>query len=155
MSLLLKCQAFQTQMPGVFMTNTRHFGSKLTVFRKQTRGIPEANPRHSGNGPCRIVKLRFLRFKPISIYTDWYYYIYIYIIYISLAVILPVKLPAILPQNHTSFPFSVAELLSVIFTFTKSPTRCVPLSKTTTRFCSVRPKSWSRERLDTPSTNTS
>lgn len=139
MSLLLKCQAFQTQMPGVFMTNTRHFGSKLTVFRKQTRGIPEANPRHSGNGPCRIVKLRFLRFKPISIYTDWYYYIYIYI----------------LPQNHTSSPFSVAELLSVIFTFTKSPTRCVPLSKTTTRFCSVRPKSWSRERLDTPSTNTS
>lgn len=147
MSLLLKCQAFQTQMPGVFMTNTRHFGSKLTVFRKQTRGIPETDLAG------RIVKLRFLRFKPISIYTDWYYYIYIY--YISLAVILPVKLPAILPQNHTSFPFSVAELLSVIFTFTKSPTRCVPLSKTTTRFCSVRPKSWSRERLDTPSTNTS
>ena len=146
MSLLLKCQAFQTQMPGVFMTNTRHFGSKLTVFRKQTRGIPETDL-------ARIVKLRFLRFKPISIYTDWY--LFIYILYISLAVILPVKLPAILPQNHTSFPFSVAELLSVIFTFTKSPTRCVPLSKTTTRFCSVRPKSWSRERLDTPSTNTS
>ena len=30
-------------MPGVFMTNTRHFGSKLTVFRKQTRGIPETD----------------------------------------------------------------------------------------------------------------
>jgi len=42
-SLLLKCQAFQTQMPGVFMTNTRHFGSKLTVFRKQTCGIPETD----------------------------------------------------------------------------------------------------------------
>lgn len=41
--LLLKRQAFQTQMPGVFMTNTRHFGSKLTVFRKQTRGIPETD----------------------------------------------------------------------------------------------------------------
>ena len=27
--------------------------------------------------------MRFLRFKPISIYTDWYYYIYIYIIYIT------------------------------------------------------------------------
>lgn len=139
MSLLLKCQAFQTQMPGVFMTNTRYFGSKPAVFRKRT---------------LQDIKLRFLRFKPISIYTDWLYYIYI-LLYISLAVILPVKLPVILPQNHTSFPFSVAELLSVIFTFTKSPTRCVPLSKTTTRFCSVRPKSWSRERLDTPSTNTS
>lgn len=144
MSLLLKCQAFQTQMPGVFMTNTRHFGSKLTVFRKQTRGIPETDP-------CRIVKLRFLRFKPISIYTDWYYYIYIYITCGNITV----KLRQYYRQNHTSFPFSVAELLSVIFTFTKSPTRCVPLSKTTTRFCSVRPKSWSRERLDTPSTNTS
>ena len=49
-------------------------------------------------------------------------------------------------------PFSVAELASVTRTLTKSPIRCVPLSNTTTRFCSVRPNNWSRERLETPST---
>ncbi len=48
-------------------------------------------------------------------------------------------------QPATSSPFSVAELDSVIFTITKSPTRCVPRSNTTTRFCSVRPKNWSRD----------
>ena len=58
-------------------------------------------------------------------------------------------------KNQISSPFSVAELASVIRTFTKSPTRCVPRSNTTTRFCSVRPNSWSRERLETPSTRTS
>lgn len=42
------------------------------------------------------------------------------------------------PAN-TSSPFSVAEPDSVIFTITKSPIRCLPRSKTTTRFCSVRP----------------
>lgn len=57
-------------------------------------------------------------------------------------------------STHSS-PLSVAELASVMRTFTKSPTRCFPRSKTTTRFCSVRPKSCSRERLDTPSTSTS
>ena len=58
-------------------------------------------------------------------------------------------------KTYTSSPFSVAELASVTRTLTKSPTRCVPLSNTTTRFCSVRPNSWSRERLETPSTSTS
>ena len=54
-------------------------------------------------------------------------------------------------QPATSSPFSVAELDSVTFTITKSPTRCVPRSNTTTRFCSVRPNNWSRLRLETPS----
>ena len=55
----------------------------------------------------------------------------------------------------TSVPFRVAELDSVIFTFTKSPIRWLPRSNTTTLFCSVRPNNCSLERLDTPSTNTS
>lgn len=41
--------------------------------------------------------------------------------------------------QSTTSPFSVAELLSVILTRMNSPTRCVPRSNTTTRFCSVRP----------------
>ena len=148
-------------MPWVCSWNARHFKHKCRAFSWQTHGISGVNSRYFGSKPA-VFRKRTLQDSKIAFFTlqtDQYLYwlvlLYLYILYISLAVILPVKLPAILPQNHTSSPFSVAELLSVIFTFTKSPTRCVPLSKTTTRFCSVRPKSWSRERLDTPSTNTS
>lgn len=93
----------------------------------------------------------FFRTSDILLY---YLIIFIYIIY-HLRKLFRKSFRKSFRRNQTSSPFSVAELLSVIFTVTKSPTRCVPLSKTTTRFCSVRPKSWSRERLETPSTNTS
>lgn len=60
---------------------------------------------------------------------------------------------------HTSSvqrsPSSVALVEPVMRTLTKSPGRAVPRANTTTLFCSVRPKSCSRDRLLTPSTSTS
>lgn len=58
-------------------------------------------------------------------------------------------------SGAVSTPLSVALEASVMRSHTRSPGRWLPRSNTTTLFCSVRPKSCSRERLLTPSTSTS
>ena len=58
-------------------------------------------------------------------------------------------------SGAVSTPLSVALEASVMRSHTRSPGRWFPRSNTTTLFCSVRPKSCSRERLLTPSTSTS
>ena len=128
-------------MPRISEVNTECFKNKTQALTIKNHGVSRVNSRDFIKSDSYEVRL----------------YIIIYIYYITCGNFTG-KVSAksyFFPQNQTSSPFSVAELLSVILTVTKSPIRCVPRSKTTTRFCSVRPKSWSRERLETPSTNTS
>ena len=71
---------------------------------------------------------------------------------------LPVMLALVrdtLAFQSTASPSSVALVLPVMVTMTRSPMWWRPLPNTTALFCSVRPMSCSRERLLKPSTSTS